>query len=57
VKSASRLGFSLDEIAELLRPEDGTAMRGSQQPGRAQAQGRAGERMADLAAQMEASAV
>ncbi len=43
VKSAQRLGFSLDEIAELLRLEDGTHCEGSQRPGRAQAQGCARE--------------
>ncbi|BBM05535.1 hypothetical protein HAALTHF_21370n [Vreelandella aquamarina] len=43
VKSAQRLGFSLDEIAELLRLDDGTHCEGGQQPGRAQAPRRARE--------------
>lgn len=42
VKSAQRLGFSLDEIAELLRL-GWHPLRGSQRPGRAQAQGCARE--------------
>ncbi|GHL78129.1 hypothetical protein ECZU34_58770 [Escherichia coli] len=42
VKSAQRLGFSLDEIAELLRLDDGTHCEEASS-GRTQAQGRARE--------------